>query len=159
MATDFSKFDKAIDKDDMKKKMAEARQNNGNTDTPDGTYTVKLEKMELGETGANSAGGAGRPMLKAQFRITEGEHKKKCIFFNRVIFGTKNDANMIANAESFLKSLEPSEDVGAIIFESYSQFADLIMDIMEDIDGVLEYEIEYKKTAFNPVKIIEVYEI
>ena len=159
MAYDFSKFDNAIDKDQMNKDIAEARQNTGNTELPDGTYTVKVEKMEIGATGANSASGAGRPMLKVQFRITEGEHKKKCIFFNRVLYGTKNDANMIANAESFLKSLEPSEDVGVVAFESYSQFADLVLDIMEDIDGALEYEVEYNKTAFNPVKIVEVYEI
>lgn len=151
--TDFSKFDKAIDKDQMKKDMEEARKNSGNTDVPDGTYTAKVDKLEIKATKD------GRPMLSAQFRITEGELKKKCVFLNRVLYGTKNDAAMIASAEGFLKKLEPSEDVGAILFESYSQFADLVMDIMEDIDGALEYEIEYKKDAFNPITIKEVYEI
>lgn len=152
---DFSKFDNAIakDKEQMKKDIEAARQNSGNTDVPDGTYTAKVDKLEIKATKD------GRPMLSAQFRITEGEFKKKCLFLNRVLYGTKNDAGMIANAEGFLKKLEPSEDVGAIAFESYSQFADLVLDIAEDIDGVLEYEIEYKKDAFNPISITEVYEI
>lgn len=150
---DWNKFDSAINKDQMKKDMEAARQNSGNTDVPDGTYTAKVDKLEIKATKD------GRPMLAAQFRITEGEFKKKCVFLNRVLFGTKNDAAMIASAEGFLKKLEPSEDVGAIIFETYSQFADLVMDIMEDIDGALEYEIEYKKDAFNPISIKEVYEI
>lgn len=150
---DFTKFDNAINKEQMKKDMEAARQNTGNTEVPDGTYTAKVDKLEIKATKD------GRPMLSAQFRIMEGEFKKKCVFLNRVLYGTKNDANMIASAEGFLKKLEPSEDVGVVAFESYSQFADLVLDIMEDIDGALEYEIEYKKDAFNPISITEVYEI
>ena len=96
-------------------------------------------------------------MLKGQFRIQEGEFEKSCLFYNRVLYGTKNDANMIASDVGFLKTLEPSEEVGPITFESYAAFADLVLDIAEDIQG-LQYEIEYDPKAFNSISIKDVFE-
>lgn len=152
---DFSKFDEQVNIDQMKKDIAEAAKNGGGgyKDVTKGTYTVRLEKLELGETKD------GRPMLKGMFRITDGEFKKCCLFYNRTIYGTKNDASMIASAIGFLNSLEPSEDVGTVAFESYSQFAELVMDIAEDVSEYLEYEIKYDPDAFNSISIQEVYEI
>lgn len=152
---DFSKFDEQVDLEALKGDVKEAEENGGTGDfpeIPDGTYVVKVDKMEVGETKDN------RPMLKVQFRIIEGEHEKACLFMNRVLFGTKNDTNMIASAVTFLKNLEPSEEVGEIVFDSYSQFADLVLDVMEDIDGALEYEIEYKKDSFNSISIKDVFD-
>ena len=153
---DFSKFDKEVDLEQLKHDAAEAEENGGFGDFPEiekGTYVGKIEKMEVGETKDH------RPMLKVQFRITEGEFEKSCLFMNRVLYGTKNDANMIASAVGWLKTLEPSDEVGAITFESYSQFADLVLDIMEDIDGELEYEVDYDPNAFNNVTIKDVFEV
>ena len=110
-----------------------------------------MEKLELGETKDH------RPILKGQFRIVDGEYKKQMLFYNRVLYGTKNDANMIASALGFLSSLEPSNDVGLIIFDSYSQFAELCLDIAEDVED-LEYQVEYDPDAFNSIHIVEVYE-
>ena len=153
MAIDFSKFDKQVDIKQLAKDVDEAAKNGGGDfpTVPVGEYTVKLEKLELGETKD------GRPMLKGQFRITEGEYKKQMLFYNRVLFGTKNDANMIASAVGFLKSLEPSEEVGPIAFESYAQFADLCLDVAEDVEE-LEYSVSYDQDAFNSIHIDEVYE-
>lgn len=157
---DFSKFDKQIDLAQLRKEAEEIKKNGGTGEYPEiepGIYRGKFEKLEIGETGPNSKGGAGRPMLRAMFRITEGQHKKQCLFMNRVLYGTKNDANMIASAEGWLESLEPSEDVGDVIFKGYSEFADLVMDIAEDISE-LEYDVEYDPDAFNSITISEVYE-
>lgn len=151
---DFSRFDQQVNLEQLKADAAEIEKNGGTGDYPEleeGEYTCKMEKLELGATKD------GRPMVKAMLRITEGEHKKQCIFMNRVIYGTKNDANMIASAIRWLESLEPSEDVGDIVFETYSQFAELIMDIAEDVSE-LEYLVKYKPDAFNSVSIKEVYE-
>ena len=153
---DFSKFDEQVDLDKIRNDVKEAAENGGFGDYPEvpkGTYTGKIEKMEVGETKD------GRPMLKVQFRITEGEYEKSCLFMNRVLYGTKNDGNMINCAVGFLKSLDPSEEVGPVEFESYSQFVDLVLDIMEDIDEVLEYEIEYDPKAFNTISVTDVFEI
>jgi len=151
---DFSKFDEQIDLKSLKKAMEEVKNNSGSgnyDEVTEGSYRVKCERLELGSTKD------GRPMLKAMFRILEGEHKKQCIFFNRVLYGTKNDASMIASAEGWLESLEPSEDVGPVVFNGYAKFADLVMDIAEDIAD-LEYEITYEPSEFNSVQIDEVYE-
>lgn len=151
MAIDFSKFDKEVDAKQLAKDVEEAAKNADQfEETPDGKYVCKVENLEIGETKD------GRPMLKAMFRITEGEQKKRCLFVNRVLFGTKNDANMIASACGFLRSLDSGIDVS---FESYSQFNDLVLDIFEEIEGTLEYEVEYKKDAFNQVSIKEVFEV
>ena len=148
---DFSKFDEQINTEELAKDVAAAAENNQQfEDTPDGTYIAKVENLEVGETKD------GRPMLKAMFRITEGDMTKRCLFVNRVLFGTKNDANMIASAIGFLKSLDSGID---IVFESYSQFADLVLDVFEEIESTLEYEIEYKKEAFQAVSITDVFEV
>ena len=152
--SDFSKFDKQIDLKQIRKDAEEIKKNGGTGDfpeLPEGEYRVKCESLEVGTTRD------GRPMLRAMFRILEGEHKKQCMFFNRVLFGTKNDANMIATAEGWLETLEPSEDVGDVIFRGYDKFAALVMNIAEDISE-LEYDVEYDPDSFNPVKILEVYE-
>lgn len=151
---DFSKFDEQVNLEQLKKDAEEIKKNGGTGDYPEieeGTYHGKFEKLEVAATKD------GRPMLKAMFRITKGDHKKSCLFMNRVLYGTKNDANMIASAVGWLESLEPSEDVGPIVFNSYAQFADLVMDIAEDIED-LEYDVEYDPEAFNNISIEEVFE-
>ena len=151
---DFSKFDEQVNIEQLQKDIHEAEENGGSgyKEVTKGTYMVKLESLELGETKD------GRPMLKGMFRIIEGEFKKSCLFYNRVLYGTKNDANMIASAIGFLNTLEPSEDVGPVTFESYSQFANLVLDIAEDVCDYLEYEIDYDPDAFNSISINEVFE-
>ena len=150
---DFSKFDEQVNVEQLKADVHEAEENGGGgfKEVTAGTYTVSLENLELKETKD------GRPMLKGMFRILEGEFKKSCLFYNRVLFGTKNDANMIASAVGFLKTLEP--EVGPVVFESYSQFADLVLDIAEDVSEALEYEVKYDPDAFNSISIKEVFEV
>ena len=152
---DFSKFDDQFDAEQMKKDIEEAIENGSGSfrEVEKGTYVVKLETLELGTTKD------GRPMLKGMFRIVEGEFKNSCLFYNRVLFGTKNDANMIASALGFLETLEPSEDVGPITFENYPQFANLVLDIAEDVSDELEYEIKYDPDAFQSISIKDVFEL
>lgn len=148
---DFSNFDKQINIEALQKDIKAAAENNQQfSETPAGTYTAKVEKLEVGETRDH------RPMLRAMFRITEGDYKKRCLFMNRVLFGTKNDANMIASAVGFLRSLDSGIDIE---FESYSQFAELVLDVFEDIESTLEYEVEYDPNAFNAVSVNDIFEV
>lgn len=150
---DFSKFDKEVDVKQLKADAEEIKKNGGTGDFPEiekGEYTCKLEKLELGTTKDQ------RPMMKAQFRIVEDPHKNQCLFMNRVLYGTKNDANMIASALGWLESLEPSEDI-VVTFESYSQFAELLLDIAEDVE-TLQYTVKYDPSAFNNVSITDAWE-
>lgn len=148
---DFSKFDNAINGADLQKQLEEAKNNAPQTDkeVPEGDYTVKIEKMEVGATKD------GRPMFKVQCRILEGEFKKWCVFMNRVIYGTKNDANMINSVIGWLEKLESGIDVE---FKSYSQFADLVLDIFEEVADAVELDVKYDPNAFNSISITDVFD-
>lgn len=154
MAVDFAAFDKKVDLSQLKNDVKDIQNNAPEyKEVPKGNYLCDLERLEVGTTND------GRPMMKAMFRIKGDEDGNKCdftnncIFMNRVLYGTKNDANMIASAVGWLNSLEPSDEVGAIVFESYSQFADLVLDVAEDVIGEVEYDVEYDPDAFNSIKI------
>ena len=148
---DFSKFDSMINEAELAKQLEEAKNNAPQTDkqVPAGNYTVKIEKMELGATKD------GRPMFKVQCRILEGEFKKWCIFLNRVIYGTKNDASMISSVIGWLQKLEPSVPVE---FKNYSQFSDLVLDIFEEVADAVELDVYYDPDAFNSISIEEVFD-
>ena len=130
MAIDFKKFQQQFPAEEMKKQTEEAKQNEPQK-IPDGEYRCKVEKMELRESKN------GAPMCSIMFRIVAGDHKKQCIFYNRVLAGTKNDGFMMKSNNDFLNSLDSGIDVS---FEDWEQYNDLILDIAEAIDAdKLEY--------------------
>ena len=150
---DFSKFDENINMEGLKKDIQEAEKNGGNegyTEIPKGKYEVKFDNIEVKATKDE------RPMLSVQARILEGDFKKHCIFMNRVIYGTKNDANMIASAVGWLKKLGTDLNIE---FEGYVHFADLVLDVMEAVDGKFEYLVDYDPKAFNTITILDVFEL
>lgn len=141
MSIDFKKFNQQFPADKMKEDIKEAKENGG-SQLPDGDYTVKLDKMELGESKNGAA------MIKAQFRITKGDHKKQCIFKNCVLTGTKNDGFMMVKANEFLESLDSGEDV---TFEDWEQYNDLILDIAEEVqEDNLQYVVSLTTNENNP---------
>ena len=148
---DFTKFDSMINEAELSKQLEEAKNNapQTNKEVPAGNYTVKVEKMEVGATKD------GRPMFKVQCRILEGEFKKWCVFMNRVLYGTKNDATMISSVIGWLQKLEPSMGVE---FKNYSQFADLVLDIFEEVADAVELDVAYDPDAFNSISIEEVFD-
>ena len=148
---DFTKFDSMINEAELSKQLEEAKNNapQTNKEVPAGNYTVKVEKMEVGATND------GRPMFKVQCRILEGEFKKWCVFMNRVLYGTKNDANMISSVIGWLQKLEPSMTVE---FKNYSQFADLVLDVFEEVADAVELDVAYDPKAFNSISIEEVFD-
>ena len=151
---DFSAFDKKVDVEGLKRDVQEAVKNQPSGDYPEipkGKYEVKFENIEMRATKKD-----GRPMLSVQARILEGDFKKKCLFMNRVLFGTKNDGNMIASAKGWLKKLGTNIDIE---FENYSQFAEVVMDVAEAVEDGFEYLIEYDPEAFNQITIKEVFEV
>lgn len=146
----FSKFDNVINEEQLRQ-IDEAKKNNNsnNTELPKGDYTVKIEKMELGETKD------GRPMFKVMCRVIEGKYKKCCMFMNRVVYGTSNDANMIASVLGWLGKLETETKPE---FKNYSQFAENILDIFEEVEGAVELDVLYDKDSFNNISIKEVFD-
>lgn len=168
MSIDFSKFDSLINEAQLAKQLEEAKNNppqGEGIETPAGNYVVKIEKMEIAATKD------GRPMFKIQCRVVEaGENasdevieylshfksKKPCLFMNRVIYGTKNDANMIQSVIGWLEKLEPSFPVE---FKNYSQFSDLVLDVFEEVADYVELDVNYDPKVFNSISIEEVFEV
>lgn len=152
MGTIFDKWNKNIDVAGLQKDIAEADQQNGSGDykeVPDGTYEVKIEKIEL------KASSKGDPMVSMWFRILSGDYKNSMIFMNQVI----TQGFQISQLNRFLKSLQAVDD-DQIEFKDYSQYNDLLMDIFEEVDGTLEFLLNYgtNKKGFHTYKIEDVYE-
>ena len=147
---DFSKFDNKFDVEGLKKDVQEASKGGAGKreDVPYGTYEVKIDKLELVESSK------GDPMVSCWMRIQEGNFKKSVIFMNQVI--TQGFQIHIAN--EFLRSLDSGVKVE---FKSYSQYAQLLMDIHEAIDGQLEYLVEYdeNKKGYKTFVVEEVFEV
>ena len=141
---DFTKFDSMINEAELSKQLEEAKNNAPKSDkqVPAGNYIVKIEKMEVAATKD------GRPLFKVQCRILEGEFKKWCVFMNRVLYGTKNDAGMINSVIGWLNNLQPRVNVE---FKNYSQFADLVLDIFEEVADAVEIEVAYNPDEFNSI--------
>lgn len=136
-----------------------AKENTHSNDPlPAGTYVVKVEKIELGQTKAEPV----RPMGKIQFRILEGEHKKKCLFWNKVLVTTDKNGELNALGlkifDDFLNSLEPTFKVSFSECKDFDEYADVLLDVAEDIEGVI-YELELKYNGdFPNYKVLPVFE-
>lgn len=150
---DFSKFDAQINSAELSKAIEDAAKNPQyeGREVPAGQYEVNLERMEIKATKD------GRPMFSVMMRICSGEYKKMCLFMNRVLYGTKNDANMISSVLGWLRKLEPdADDIG---FENYTQFSELVLDIFEELTEAVTIEVDYDPDAFNNISIIEVVDL
>lgn len=149
MSVDFSKFDKAVDLDGLKKDIEDSKENTGNfKEVPLGKYEVAVDKMELTESKK------GDPMVSIWFKIISGEYKNSRLFFNQVI--TQGFQIHIVN--ELLRSMDTGLE--GIEFESYSQYGQMLMDIHEAVDGQLEFAIEYgENKGFKTFEITEVFEV
>lgn len=154
MAIDFDKINRSVDLEGLRKDVENASANGtGDFPTiPAGMYEVALASMEIKGTKADP----NRPMLAVSFKILTGEYKNQRIFMNRVLLGTKNDANMIKSAEGWLGSLDSGVST---VFEDYKQFNQVVMDVAEAIDGKLEYAVDYDPDRFNSISVEEVFEV
>jgi hypothetical protein len=145
----WDEFDKAIDTDGLQDDMKEAASNQKEfKDVPHDTYEVKVEKLELVKSKA------GDPMVSCWMKILEGDFKGQLIFMNQVV----NQGFQINIANGFLEGLDSGVDVE---FINYKQYGSMLMDIAEEIDGVLEYQVEYGQNSkgFNTFEILDVYEV
>ena len=154
----FEKWDKEVDMEGLQKDIQEAQQNGGGDykEVPHGKYEVAIEKMELKATKTK-----GDPMVSVWMKIVgEGEFKGSLIFMNQVI----TQGFQIHLVNEFLRSLVQKCDNAAYLkslieFKSYSQYANVIMDIHEMVADSFEYALDYgvTKKGFDTFTIEEVY--
>lgn len=136
----FEKFNSMMDIAGLKQDVESAKNNTGEfVEVPKGDYEVKVVKIELGETGEKSKT-PGMPMAKVWFEIVAGEFKNQKIFMNQMLtsgFG-------IHKMNEFLMSLETDIPV---VFENFTQYADLFTQIFDSVDNKAEYQLEYSENA------------
>lgn len=160
MAVDFSKFDEAVNSDELKKEINEAPEQEFD-EVPAGRYIVAIESMEVMPT---KKGDKLMFAVGARIKETVDAPKKqdnRCIFFNRVISGNRstekwNDGRAIKGVLTWLSEIVDHD----VEFKSYSKFAAEVESIFKDeVDGAIEIEIDYDPEAFNPISIVEVYDL
>ena len=132
----FAKFNEMFDLSGLKTDIESAASNTGDfVEVPDGSYEVKVVKLELGQTSEKSKN-PGMPMLKVWFDILAGDFKGQKIFCNQMLtsgFGIHKANEMMTAFES-----------GVLIsFENFEQYGDMISQVFNAIDGTGEYELAY----------------
>lgn len=79
-------------------------------------------------------------MFSCWFKILTGEYKGSMIFLNQIV----TQGFQIGIVDEFLRSLMSEMDAPIPVqFQTYNQYNNLILDIMEAIDGNFEYALEY----------------
>ncbi|WP_424474819.1 DUF669 domain-containing protein [Oceanobacillus kimchii] len=157
-AFDWSKFDKNIDLDAIEEDVKEVEENGGGDfePVPDGEYEVEVEKMELRESKK------GDPMLTIWFKIIEGELEGQRIFYNKVMQPQNDKAFgfQIHQNNDMLRALWDCEK-DDVKFTGFADYAELIMDIHEDIDGQFEYLLDKGTNdgGFDTHEIKEIFEV
>lgn len=149
MANIWEEFDKSIDTEGLAKDVEEAAKNGGRREVPHDTYEVAINKLELTKSKK------GDPMVTCWMKIVEGEYKGSLIFMNQVV--TQGFQIHIAN--EFMRALvQEMENPVDVRFKTYSQYGNMIMDIMEAIDNNFEYKVRYyENKGYNAFEIQEVY--
>lgn len=146
----FEKFNKSVDLKGLKEDLKEVQENGGGNyeEVPLGKYEVKIDKMEIKETKKGD-----KLMLSVTFKVLDGPQKNRLIFMNQVI----TSAYGLHNSNEFLRSLGSRVD---IIFEDYSQYADLVGEVYQAINEKLEYELSYGENdkGFKIFEITDIFE-
>ncbi|MGE6962644.1 DUF669 domain-containing protein [Bacillus thuringiensis] len=154
----WSKFDKKVDLEALAADVQEVEENGGGDfeKVPDGQYEVAVEKMELTESKN------GDPMLMIWFDIVDGEYEGQKIFYYKVMQPQNDKAFgfQVHQNNEMLRALWDC-DKDDVKFTSFGEYADLVLDIHEDIDGKFEYllEKETDKKGYDQFKIVEVFEV
>ena len=141
----WDEFDEKVDVEGLKADVKEAAENGGDfKEVPHGKYEVKVDKLELKKSKK------GDPMLSIWFKILNGEYKGSLIFYNQVLttgFG-------LHNANEFLRSLDSGIEIE---FVNFKQYHAMLLDILEAVDGNLEFALDYRENSKN--KDFSTYEI
>lgn len=160
----FAKFNNMFDVEGLKKDIESSASNTGDfPEIPHGDYEVKIvarkdkktgemiDGIHLGETGEKSKN-PGSPMAMVTFEIVSGEYKGQKIFMNQMLtsgFG-------IHKFNEFMISLESGIPV---VFENFEQYADLMKQVFNEIDGKGEYQLAYdanpKNANFSDYTIVQ----
>lgn len=118
---------------------------------PDGQYEVAPEALEL------TRSKKGFPMIKATFRIINGDYEGRFIWVNQVVLtGGEHDRFMLHNANTLLRSYDTGLEINFTGLDDYEKLIDEIADASQDYEYLLE---QTTKKGFANYKLVERYEL
>lgn len=97
-----------------------------------GIYNVEIVKLELTKSKASKL-----PMLVCWFKILSGDMEGHIVVMKQII----SDALSLHKCNEFLRSISRFP----ISFNSFAQYEKLLADIMNEIEGRKEYQLNYSK--------------
>ena len=155
----FDKYASKINADDLKASQKEIQDNangGGNREeVPVGTYEVKVDKLECKMSKSNNL------MVSIWFRILKGKFEKSVIFYNGVFKEDWMRHRVAKILSDLLDDGDRTAEINLILKTNNMQnINDFCMDIHEDIDGRLEYLLDYGQSkGYNTYTIKEVYDV
>lgn len=145
----FAEFKKDIAEYNAKvEELNKPHENDGEKEFPEipsGKYLVGVDRCEITE------GNQGRPVLKIQWRIQEGEFNKYCLFTTKYLAGTKNDNAVIYFATVLLNQFAPTKPI-----KFTGDFDELQADVQlleDEIKGKVQCDITYDKENYGQINI------
>lgn len=147
-STNFEQWDNEFDSEALKNDLENVESGNQERkEVPPGQYEVKVTKLEL------TLSKKGSPMVTCWFKVVAGELTNQMIFMNQVLtsgFGLHKCNELLRSITSL-----------PVSFESFKQYNLLLMDIMEEIEGKREYQLNYGKDAkgYNTCKIEKIFDM
>lgn len=152
----FEKYASKISAEELEASKREIEENNSGNyeEIPVGKYEVKVDKLEA------KTSKKGNPMVSIQFRILDGKFENQCIFYS----GVYTEPWMRHRVAKFLCDIldapEFVNDANVILKGSLTEVNDFCMDIHEQIDGKLEYLLDYGTSkGYQTYAIKDVYEV
>ena len=144
----WDEFDKAIDTKALADDVKNSADSGNYREVPEGNYEVAIDKLEL------VASKQGKPMVSVWFKVLTGEYKGSRMFMNQII----EQAFQIHNMNEFLRSLGTDKEIE---FVSYKQYGNLLMDVMEEIEGNLEFGVKFyrNKKDYPIYEITDIFEV
>ena len=153
----FDKYASKINAEELAQSQKEITDNakGGNyKEVPVGKYEVKIEKME-----AKNAK-SGNPMVSIWFKILKGDFKDSMIFYNGVFHEDWMRHRVVDFLSAILDDDSHKAEINLILKDSnINEVNDFVMDIHEQVDGHLEYLLDYGMSkGFNTYTIEEVFD-
>lgn len=145
----FAKWDNEIDVEGLKKEIDDIQNSNVDFEQAEhGTYEIKIGAMQV------KSSKSGKPMLSVWFKVVEPGFTHLSFNMNQVLLHKYS----IKNAMDFLRSLKSNQDIE---FINYSQFAKLVEDVFNDINGKLEYVVVYgqNNAGFDTFEVTDVFHV
>jgi hypothetical protein len=154
----FDKYAKKINAEELAASQKEITENASGGDykeVPLGKYEVKIEKMEAKLTKESK-----RPMVSIWFKILKGDYKDSMIFYNGVFHEDWMRHRVVEFLSAILDDDTHKAEINLILKDSnINEINDFVMDIHEQVDGNLEYLLDYSMNkGFNTYKIEEVFD-